>query len=254
MALAAYNCGVGALNRAIKKAGSNNYWYLAEKGYLKKETALYVPKFLAITQILMQSEKYGIDWGLAWENSATETMQIDRAVDLIFLAQKLELDDQILLELNPALKFNITPSDINYQLRLPVGYKDAVAKLLEENTILIKYYTYTVKSGDTLYALSKHYGVSINAILGYNPSVKARNLQVGKKLLIPALKSVPTYRRKRKESSQKFAGKYAIQKGDTLWSIALKYEVQVEDLAEQNNLSVNSILSLGQTLKVPIQE
>ena len=48
-----------------------------------------------------------------------------------------------------------------------------------------------------------------------------------------------------------FTGSHSIQQGDTLWSLALKYSVSVEQLAEQNNLSVNSVLKLGHTLKVP---
>jgi membrane-bound lytic murein transglycosylase D len=62
LALAAYNCGLGAVQRAVKRAGKADYWYLCEKGYLKRETVHYVPKFLAISRILADSAAYGIDW------------------------------------------------------------------------------------------------------------------------------------------------------------------------------------------------
>ncbi len=55
LALAAYNCGLGAVRKAIKKSGSRDYWYLCEKGYFKPETVHYVPKFLAIAEILSRS-------------------------------------------------------------------------------------------------------------------------------------------------------------------------------------------------------
>ncbi len=254
LALAAYNCGVGGLNKAIKRGKSRDYWYLAEHGYLKKETALYVAKFLAISQILRQSEKYGIDWGLADELASTETVKLDRSVDLILLSEELNLDKDNLRALNPSLRYNITPPDTKYDLRLPVGNKESVEKLLKSKKILIRHYRYTVKSGDTLYALALHYGVSVKTILNYNPGISARSLQIGQKLLIPALKSVATY--KGKKSSKKIAlkAKYKVKKGDTLWSIALKYNIPVEILAEKNGLTVNSILSLGKVLKVPIQE
>ncbi len=252
LALAAYNCGVGALDKAIKKAGSRNYWYLAEHGFLKKETALYVAKFLAISEILMQSEKYGIDWGEPAAYNYTDTVTVKRSVDLVLLAEKLKTDKDLFLNLNPSLKFNITPPDIKYNLRIPAEHKEAVENLLAKNTLLLKYYNYKIKSGDTLYALSKHYGVSVQSIIDYNPGIKPSSLRVGQVLQIPALKSVTAYIGKKDNSTLNFNGTYTVKKGDTLWSIALKYKVQVEMLAEKNGLDINSVLSLGKTLKVPI--
>jgi len=252
LALAAYNCGVGALDKAIKKAGSRNYWYLAEKKFLKTETSLYVAKFLAISEILMQSEKYGIDWGEALDYEATELIPIKRSIDVILLAEKLDADTNLFSTLNPSLKFNITPPNIKYNLRIPLEYKEAVTELLSKNTLLIKYYNYKIRSGDTLYALSKHYSVSIKSIINYNPNIKPEALQIGQVLKIPALKDVKSYRRKEDDQNMEFKDTYIIKKGDTLWSIALKYNVQVETLAEKNGIEVNSILSLGQKIKVPI--
>ena len=62
LAIGAYNCGVGAMNRAIKKAGGvKDFWYLAENGYLSRQTAEYVPKLIAIADLAINSEYYGID-------------------------------------------------------------------------------------------------------------------------------------------------------------------------------------------------
>ncbi|UTC75689.1 transglycosylase SLT domain-containing protein [Treponema sp. OMZ 792] len=252
LALAAYNCGVGALDKAIKKAGSRNYWYLAEKKFLKPETSLYVAKFLAIAEILMNSEKYGIDWGEALDYEATELIPIKRSVDIILLAEKVKADTDLFSALNPSLKFNITPPNVKYNLRIPMEHKEAVQDLLAKNTLLIKYYSYKIRSGDTLYALSRHYGVSIKSIINYNPGIKASALRIGQVLRIPALKTVNSYRRKKDDQNVEFNGVYIIQKGDTLWSIALKHDVQVETLAAKNGIEVNSVLSLGQKLKVPI--
>ena len=252
LALAAYNCGVGAMDKAIKKANSKNYWYLAEKVFLKKETALYVAKFLAITEILMQSKKYGIDWGEPVSSAATDTITVKKSVDLLVLAEELNTDYSLFLDLNPSLKYNITPPNIEYNLRVPAEHKEAVEELLSQNKLLVKYYTYRIKSGDTLYALSKHYGVGVDTILKYNPKINSRALKVGQDLYIPAVKSVTAYTRKNEPQNLNFNGRHKIKRGDTLWSIALKYKVEVELLAEKNGINVNSILSLGQVLKVPI--
>jgi membrane-bound lytic murein transglycosylase D len=111
---------------------------------------------------------------------------------------------------------------------------------------------YTIKSGDTLFALSLHYGVSVDMILEYNPGIAPKTLQLGKKLVIPALREVKTYTGKKDRDNLDFSGSYLVKQGDTLWSIALAHGIQVETLAEKNNLQVNSILKLGKQLRVPI--
>ena len=253
LALAAYNSGVGAIRTAIKKAGKADYWYLAEHGYLKKETLYYVPKFLAIAEILSRSGELNIDWGSTEDQPPTSTIEIKRAIDVRLLAEELGLESESIRKLNPSLRYFITPPSIKYQLRLPSAYTEAAQTVLSQSDkLLIKYYQYRVKSGDTLYALAKHYGVSIQSILNYNTGLKPETLKIGKTILIPALKSVGAYTGKSIAQAGNFDGTHTIKSGDTLWSLALKYSVSVELLAQKNNLTVNSVLKLGNTLKVPI--
>ena len=189
LALAAYNSGAGTIRTAIKKAGKADYWYLAEHGYLKKETLYYVPKFLAIAEILSRSEELNIDWGNTEDHPPTSTIEIKRAIDVRLLAEELGLDSETIRKLNPSLRYFITPPSIKYQLRLPSAYTEAAQTVLNQSDkLLIKYYQYRIKSGDTLYALANHYGVSIQSILNYNTGLKPETLKIGKTILIPALK------------------------------------------------------------------
>ena len=253
LALAAYNAGTAAIRSAIKKAGKADYWYLAEQGYLKKETAYYVPKFLAIAEILSRSDEFAIDWGDTEEHPPTSTIEIKRAIDVRLLAEELGLESEAIKRLNPSLRSFITPPSIRYQLRIPSAYAETARTVLtQSDKLLIKYYRYRVKSGDTLYALAKHYGVSVQSILNYNEGLRPETLKIGKFILIPALKQVDAYAGKNIAQAGNFDGRHTIQSGDTLWSLALKYSVSVEQLAQKNNLTVNSILKLGNTLKVPI--
>ena len=253
LALAAYNSGVGTIRTAVKKAGKADYWYLAEHGYLKKETLYYVPKFLAIAEILSRSGELNIDWGSAEDHPPTSTIEIKRAIDVRLLAEEIGLESEAIRKLNPSLRYFITPPSIKYQLRLPSSHiETAQAVLNQSDKLLVKYYQYRIKSGDTLYALAKHYGVSIQSILNYNTGLKPETLKIGKTILIPALKSVGAYSGKSIAQAGNFDGTHTIRQGDTLWSLALKYSVSVELLAQKNNLSVNSVLKLGNTLKVPI--
>lgn len=253
LALAAYNCGVGALRTAIKRAGKADYWYLADKGYLKSETVYYVPKFLAIAEILSRSEEFNIDWGNPDEYASTVTITVKQAVDLGVFAKEIDLEPELIKKLNPSLHYAITPPHVDYPLRVPVQYEQAAQTVLNDSDkLLLKYYRYCIKSGDTLGALSKHYGVTIETILQYNKGLKATLLQIGQTIIIPALKSVESYKGKRLQYSEDFNGRHIITAGDTLWALALKYAVPVEVLAEKNNLTINSILKLGYSLKVPI--
>lgn len=252
LALAAYNCGVGALNNAIKKAGKADYWYLSENGYLKKETALYVPKFIAIAEILIQSENLGIDWGEHEELDHTEVIDVERSIDLNLLAEESGVESSVLTNLNPALKFNITPPRTKYKLRVPSDKANGIRSLLAQKPLLIRYYRYKVKSGDTLYALSSRYRVPVESILKNNPGIKPSSLKIGAELIIPAPRNAARHTGKKETSSREFAGIYTIKKGDTLWSVANAYNVQVEILAEKNNIRVGEVLSLGKILKVPI--
>jgi membrane-bound lytic murein transglycosylase D len=254
LAIAAYNCGLGATRKAIQKGGKADYWYLCEKGYFKNETIQYVPKFLAIAEILSRSEEYGIDWGDNSANTGLTTIPVKRAVDINVLAKESGIDPAVLKSANPALFYYITPPDSTYALRIPVDQIEAVQSILDDKTkMLLEFYMYKIKSGDTLSALARHYGVSVGMILQYNPGLKASALKIGKKIVIPALKEVGAYKGKEDSSDLDFSGTYLVKKGDTLWSIALAYNIQVETLAEKNNLDVNSVIGLGKALRVPIE-
>ncbi len=251
LALAAYNCGLGAVSRAVKKSGTSDYWKLCDKGYFKSETVNYVPKFLAIAEILSKSEELGIDWGEADQVSDYETISVSKAVDINLLAKETGENPEVLRMLNPSLHYSITPPGIKYALRIPASKKEETQALLDSGKMLIEYYVYKIRSGDTLYALSRHYGVSVDMIEEYNPGIKPNTLKIGSNVLIPALKEVQAYKGSRNDSSLDFTGTYIVKQGDTLWSIALAYNTQVETLAEKNNIEVNSVLKLGKLLKVP---
>lgn len=250
LALAAYNAGLNGIKSAIKRAGSKDFWYLLDEGYLKTETALYVPKFLAITELLMQSDVLGIDWGDRENVITTATVTVKKAVDINFLEHELSLETGLLRSLNPALKYSITPPDQTYPLRLPSEHTTTVETLLASGKILIKYYVYQVKSGDTLYALSRHYGVSVKTILQANTGINPNSLKIGQKIVIPALKEVGPYKNA-KNSATAFTSRYTVKQGDTLWSIALAHDTTVEMLAEQNQLTINAPLKIGKVLLVP---
>lgn len=253
LALAAYNAGLGAVSRAMKGAGGADYWELSERGKLKTETRHYVPKFIAISAILSDSRAYGLDLG--WpEDPRWTRVPVGKTVDLSLLAEKSGVPLKTLQEGNGELRYGVTPPGSGYFLKVPAAYERAVAETLARKDLqLIRYYFHVVRSGDTLSALSRHYGVSVDMIERSNPGLQARYLKLGAKILVPALKDVGPYQREKAGgASIAFNGTHLVKKGETLWSLALAYDVDPELLAEANGLELSSVLREGRTLKTPI--
>lgn len=254
LALAAYNAGLGAITRASKNYNAN-YWTLAQKKKIKNETIQYVPKFIAIAHILTNAKAYGIELP-EYESNAHQNftvLQVNRNMDISMLSELAEIDVETMKFLNPALLYGVTPPGVNYGLRLPVESLESVQKIVQDEAIfLLKYHRYKIKSGDNLSTLARHYGVSVKMITDANPKIKPNSLQIGKTILIPAFKDVAPYAGKSKASGVKYSGSYTVKKGDNLWNISQRYGVQVEELAEENNIELNATLREGRVLKVPI--
>ncbi len=253
LALAAYNAGLGAVDRAVKKAGTRDYWVLCDRKLLKPETIQYVPKFVALTRILNRAGSYGLDLG--WPESVEwERVPVGRTVDLGLLAQQAGLDAALLKQANPELRYAVTPPGPEYRLKVRREDAAAVSAILADQTAkLIKYYFHTIRSGDTLSALSRHYGVAVEQILNVNPGLKARYLQLGARIVVPAFKEVGPYEQvRRADPALRFDGTHLVKKGETLWAIALAYDVDPEILAQANGMDLSTLLREGKVLKTPI--
>lgn len=253
LALGAYNCGTGAMDRAIKKASTKDFWELKKLGVLPKETAHYIPKLLALITVATNSRRFGFDppWNPLQQ---WVSIPLPFSIDITMLAEACGINVTVLRQGNPELKYNVTPPDSHYSLKVPVEYAEQVKKTLEQaQGKLIKVYMHKVNTGDTLSAIARHYEVSINMIVRLNPGLKPDRIQIGQVLVIPALKDKkPFVNEKQAESPADFSGTYVVKKGDTLWQIALTFNVSPETLAEKNGLTLNSILREGMVIKVPI--
>jgi membrane-bound lytic murein transglycosylase D len=258
LALAAYNCGDGALSRAIaaaKKAGveAPSYWDLRERGFLKGETAGYIPKFLAIASILRYPGRNGL--AQSWEEGASwTTVAPGRPVDLGLLAEQAGLPLALLREANPELHYGVTPPGSGYRLKVPAASADAVRAVVEDpGRKLVRFYLHTVRSGDTLSGLARRYGTPMPAIASSNPGLKPDSIRLGQVIVVPAFKDAPLPESEEDAGlAPAFASSYVVVKGDTLWSLSLRYDVKPELLAERNSLSLASVLREGMALRVPI--
>ena len=259
MALAAYNAGLGAAKQAVQRTKSDNYWVICDKKGFKNETVQYVPKFLAVSYILSNPRKYNVDY---WPETVEWTaIKPGKQVSLEVIVSETKTDRNLLYRLNQELLYGITPHDKNYELVVPSAHADIIAGIFErEDLKLIQYYRYQIKYGDTLSVLAQHYGVSMDLIEQYNPGIKSRYLKIGETVIIPAFRQVNPYTgpalplAAAGAAGNGFTGTHTITKGDTLWSVAIRYRVDPAVLARENNMELNGILSIGKVLKVPIIE
>lgn len=195
IAIAAYNCGAGAMQKAINKAGGKkDFWYLCENNYLPAQTAQYVPKLLAIADLLMHTDFYEMDISLHTEeyytlynetNGIFDYVTVNHPYSLKTLAREIRLDYSILAQLNPSYTEGFTHPKNESQIRLPVGMKQAALDALEKIKPLDFPIKYTVKAGDTLWGISKQYGVTVSAICELNNIKENGILSIGKILYIP---------------------------------------------------------------------
>lgn len=195
IAIAAYNCGVGAMNKILRKAEKKDFWYLVDKKLLPQQTADYVPKLIAIADLAINSEYYQIDLPnhneeyemlINEKNGDFDYIIVEKAYSLKQLASEMRMDYETLKKLNPSFVRGMTYPVKKSEIRLPLGMKksaeDVIAKLIPIDFP----FKYTVEKGDSLWSISRKYKVSIQSICDLNDIRENDILRIGKILYIPA--------------------------------------------------------------------
>ena len=260
-AFAAYNSGEGRVERAIaknRKAGMPvDYWNLD----LPKETEKYVPKFLALVDILRNHEKYDIDLPFIPNKQALTYVDIGSQIDLSYAAELAELSLAEVQLLNPAFNHWATSPDGPHKLLLPsVVAKEFSNKLAKvDKNKRIRWDRYRVKSGDSLSMIAQRNKTTTSVLKQIN-DLNSSFIKIGQPLLIPIASasqqqylSLQAKRLQDQESSQQLTKKKVTHKvieGDTLWDISRRYKVTSQQIAKWNGLKVKQTLRLGQTLKI----
>ncbi|VXD00184.1 Lytic transglycosylase [Pseudomonas sp. 8Z] len=255
LALAAYNAGEGRVSRAIERNEKlglpSDYWNLS----LPKETEEYVPKLLALSQVIMTPEAYGVTLAPIANEPYFEQIAIKQHMDLSRLAQLANLDESELLQLNPAYKRGIT-LDGPQHLLIPTEK----AEMFNANLAMMKpqdlvdWQTYQVRAGDSLHSIANRYHLSVDMLREVN-QLAGNRLSIGQELTIPAKPgaqpSEPLYQRALAQSTdnRSSARTYKVKQGDNLWQIARDNQVSVQELQRWNKLQGHA-LTVGQTLRM----
>ena len=209
LAIAAYNCGAGNVNKAIARSGGHNFWEIYP--YLPRETRGYVPAFIAVVYVMNNYSHHGLRPGRLNLPVRTDTVNLHRDLLLPFVGQFTGVSEDELQTLNPQYRTALVPaSSGQYSLCLPsakvellIANMDTIATLsadsLARRPIRIepshgkrgqavrggssggKYYT--VRRGDTLYKVASKHGISVAKLKKLN-GLRSDNIRVGQKLKV----------------------------------------------------------------------
>ena len=274
LALAAYNSGPGNVSKAIRRSGGyKNYWNL--RPFLPRETAGYVPSFLATMYIFEYAKEHG--FSITSPERAyfeTDTVHIKKLITFDQISELLDVDIEEVQFFNPSYKLDIIPyiENENYVLRLP---KDVMGRFVSNEKLIYNYaeselakkekplpqllemdakIRYKVKSGDYLGKIAEKYGVGVSSIKRWN-GMRSNDLRVGQRLTIyprkPAFNEVPKPKTSSvSQGSNNNEKVYTVKSGDTLWSISKNFpQISIENIKEWNDIS-GSNLKPGMKLKL----
>lgn len=211
LVIAAYNCGPGNVNKAIRRSGGKrNYWDIYY--YLPRETRGYVPAFIAATYAYFFSRDHNLVPQPINIPQTTDTIMVGDMLHLKQVAEVLNIPVDLLRDLNPQYKRDVVPGKFRkYSLRLPVdevgpyidkeseiyAYKDSVffnsSNIIAPSKYTSSYrydvptgsvrFVYRVKSGDVLGSIAIRYGVSIRQLRSWN-GIRSNMIRIGQRLVI----------------------------------------------------------------------
>jgi membrane-bound lytic murein transglycosylase D len=229
LAMAAYNCGPGAVQKAIERTGYADFWELYRRNALPRETKNYVPIIIALTLIAKDAAHYGIDVD-ADTPVPTDVVKPGRPIDLRLVAETIDVDVDTLRSLNPSLLRMVTPDDPNFELHLPKGtaekFSAEIADIPPDKWV--SWRRHRVEPGDTLTSIARKYHVTPRAIAAVNNLESNTELDPGEKLIIPAARPLSETRR--------HLVRYRVRRGDTLSGIADRFSLSTEEIRKWNHL------------------
>lgn len=269
LAMAAYNCGEGCIDRAIRRLGRPDYWNLP----IPAETRNYVPRIFAAAILGKRPEVHGFQY-TPWQPLVCDTFTVEGGIPLLKIAEVVGAPAESLAMMNPALIKGMTPPTAEpYLLRLPPGTRpvfDSAYAFLEKSfqapqpTRL----AHRVRRGETLQRIAIKYGVTVASLKSWN-RLRGKKVKAGRTLTIyaddirtanvPIWQEPPLERRAHitaRAGSSTRTPFHRVRRGETLPRIAAKYDVSVADLRSWNDIAGSGKLKAGRTLQVgpPVED
>ena len=256
LALAAYNGGRGRVSRAQNKARTAgkaaDYWHLE----IPRETRRYVPRILAIADILRHPERFGISLPVVAGVAPMLLVDTNGQIELQRAAGLAGLQEGELRRMNPAQLRWATAPDSPDQLWVPATHAEqleqGLTRLPSEDRV--RWVHYTIASGDSLIAIARRFDTRVQLIRTVN-ALSGNLIRAGDTLMIPkgdnsqtSLKLAQTDWPPRRKRTGRLH--HQVKSGDSLWTIAQRYGLGVEQLSQMNQLDPQGYLQPGQRLRI----
>jgi membrane-bound lytic murein transglycosylase D len=277
LVLAAYNGGLGRLQRAMRSANTSDFWSLANSSrYLPRETREYVPLILAAIIVGKNPAQYGFDYAPS-DPIAYDKVTVPRAVDLRRVAEWAGTTIDEIQALNPELRRWTTPVKYpDYEVKVPIGTAERLnAQLAQASpSELGALNWYTVKGGDTLASVARKLRVARVDLAEANHFGVSARIRPGQELIIPRAPTTLMAARAERPAPVAVASRsisgpaaipsvsravdnrgpvtYRVKRGDTLSSIARLFDTTVEKIKSLNRLRGNRI-AVGDRLTIKTQ-
>lgn len=261
LTLAAFNSGERRVLQAIKankrQGKTIDFWSLS----LPRETSIYVPRMLALSDIIKNSQHYGITLPKPNKQRALARIDVGQQIQLTQAAEMAGMSLSTLKAYNPGYKRNITAPNGPHYIMLPESYvhqfKNSLAtediitvdrkySLNENNHRLVAPNSYKVRPGDTLSTIAKRLNISLKELFTSNNLSRDSKLKIGQLLMIAG--------DKKRATVADNTIQYRVRRGDSLSSIAKRHSVNIDDVMRWNNIiTESSQLKAGDTLTLYIR-
>ncbi|MEE8059853.1 MAG: LysM peptidoglycan-binding domain-containing protein [Pseudomonadales bacterium] len=263
LALAAYNSGQGNVNKAIRKnlkrGKPTDFWSLD----LPRETRSYVPKLLALAKLVDNPPRYAVKLHPVANTPYFAQIDTQSQIDLAQAATMAGIEIDEMYRLNPGFNRWATSPTGPHRLLIPISqqatFESEVMQLPPEQRLHWQHYK--VKVGDSLLLLAKRFNTGVDTIKQIN-GIRGNMIRAGQSLMIPtasqrgdhyslsADQRLATIHKKRTGGANSQQLFHRIRSGESLWTIARRYNVRVSQLAHWNGMAPKDVLKPGQKLSV----
>jgi membrane-bound lytic murein transglycosylase D len=239
--MAAYNWGPGNVQRAVMHTGYVDFWELYKRNALPTATKNYVPGIIAAAIMAKNPKQYGLENVVPEPPVVSDTVTVNYPVDLRLVADITNASLQDIVALNPSLLRMTTPRDMDFDLHLPGGTKDVYEKRIAEipENKRATWRFHVAKPGESLDSIASSFRARSTEIASINDISPDASIDPGDELVVPIATASTVARPQR----------YTARAGDTLVTIADRFDVTVEELRRWNHLSSAGVRA-GRTIAV----
>jgi len=241
--LAAYNGGPTLLEKRIKQNIQSGKPTDYKNLKLPEQTLEYVPKFMAIRELVVNAKNYGIILPNFPNKPVLGSIELDGQVEILAFSEFANLKPEFIYKLNAGYTKWASPPGKKTIFNIPIELESELNlkkdQFIQDNQI--NWVTHEVSSGESLWKIARQYDTEVNILKKVN-YLKSNVLSLNQELLIPLSN----------EQNQAFIPYQAhiISEGDTLWKLGKKYKIAPAEIAKNNGLSLDAPLTIGKELNI----